>query len=323
MKLIRLAAHRRVPQPLLLCIGNFDGVHRGHRALIQRLLEVRRDGEAVGVMSFYPHTRQLISGEAPPFITPLREQARLLRTAGVDFWLLLHFGKALRAMAAEDFVRQVLYQQCQMRALAIGDDFRFGHGGRGDFALLQRMAQMDDWRLLRQETVLWQGQRVSSSAIRAALAAYDLRTAQELLGHAVLYAGRVRHGHGRSRAQGMLPTANVHVAPQWSVADGVYVVQARREGEETWRAGVANLGQSPSFHEGTKIRRLEVHLFDFQDDLYGARLQVKVLSFIRPTQRFADVQSLKEQIASDAAQARAYFSQAQSRQQSLTENITI
>ena len=306
MQIHRWQRQLALPQPVALTIGNFDGVHRGHQAILQTLLaEAAQDNLAPVLLSFFPHPKALVAGEPPSLLTPLRDRAHWLAEAGLPHWLLLSFTHALMRKAPEDFVRDYLLP-LRLRFLLVGDDFRFGYRGQGDFALLQRFADAYGFRVQALETVRADGGRISSSRIRAALAAHDLDTARGLLGHDLTFTGKVRHGDGRGRVL-QTPTANLHLPAAWCLPDGVYVVQVAppQQAAPVW--GVANVGTTPTF--GGIRRKLEVHLFNQGAALYGQTLRVHIRHYLREVRRFADAAALQAQIRDDIARAHAFINQ--------------
>ena len=306
MQIHRWQRRLALPQPVALTIGNFDGVHRGHQAILQTLLaEAAREDLAPVLLSFFPHPKALVSGESPSLLTPLRDRAHWLAEAGLPHWLLLSFTRALMVKPPEDFVREYLLP-LRLRFLLVGDDFRFGYRGQGDFALLQRLAEVYGFRVQALETVRADGARISSSRIRAALAAHDLDTARELLGHNLTCTGKVHHGDGRGRVL-QTPTANLHLPAAWCLPDGVYVVQVAAPQPGAWHWGVANVGTTPTF--GGIRRKLEVHVFDQNAALYGQTLRVHIRHYLRDVRRFADAAALQAQIRDDIARAHAFINQ--------------
>lgn len=306
MQIHRWQRQLALPQPVALTIGNFDGVHRGHQAILQTLLaQAARDNLAPVLLSFFPHPKALVSGEPPSLLTPLRDRAHWLAEAGLPHWLLLSFTHALMRKAPEDFVRDYLLP-LRLRFLLVGDDFRFGYRGQGDFALLQRFADAYGFRVQALETVRADGGRISSSRIRAALAAHDLAQARELLGHNLTFTGKVHHGDGRGRVL-QTPTANLHLPAAWCLPDGVYVVQVAppQQAAPVW--GVANVGTTPTF--GGIRRKLEVHLFNQSAALYGQTLRVHIRHYLREVRRFADAAALQAQIRDDIARAHSFINQ--------------
>ena len=306
MQIHRWQRRLALPQPVALTIGNFDGVHRGHQAILQTLLtEAARADLAPVLLSFFPHPKALVSGESPSLLTPLRDRAHWLAEAGLPHWLLLSFTRALMVKPPEDFVREYLLP-LRLRFLLVGDDFRFGYRGQGDFALLQHLAEVHGFRVQALETVRADGARISSSRIRAALAAHDLAQARELLGHDLTFTGKVHHGDGRGRAL-QTPTANLHLPAAWCLPDGVYVVQVAAPQPGAWHWGVANVGTTPTF--GGIRRKLEVHVFEQNAALYGQTLRVHIRHYLRDVRRFADAAALQAQIRDDIARAHAFINQ--------------
>ena len=306
MQIHRWQRQLALPQPVALTIGNFDGVHRGHQAVLQALLaEAAREDLAPVLLSFFPHPKALVAGESPSLLTPLRDRAHWLAEAGLPHWLLLSFTRALMQKAPEDFIREYLLP-LRLRFLLVGDDFRFGYRGQGDFALLQRLAEVYGFRVQALETVRADGARISSSRIRAALAAHDLAQARDLLGHDLTFTGKVRHGDGRGRTL-QTPTANLHLPAAWCLPDGVYVVQVAAPQPGAWHWGVANVGTTPTF--GGMRRKLEVHVFAQNATLYGQTLRVHIRHYLRDVCRFADAAALQAQIRDDIARAHAFINQ--------------
>ena len=308
MLIHRWQRHPALPHPVALAIGNFDGVHRGHQAILHMLAaEAAVDNLTTALLSFFPHPKSLVSGEPPALLTPLRDRAHWLAQCGLEHWLLLSFTHALMRKEPEDFIREYLLP-LRLRFLLVGDDFRFGFRGRGDFALLTRFAAQAGFRLQALSTVQADGARISSSRIRAALAAHDIAHARDLLGHDLTFTGKVRHGAGRGHTLNT-PTANVHLPANWCLPDGVYVVQVAIAPDDARHWGVANIGTTPTF--GGRQRKLEVHLLDHSAALYGATLRVHIRHFLRSTRRFADAAALQAQIRQDIADTRFFIQQEQ------------
>ncbi len=288
-------------------IGNFDGVHLGHQAVLGQLAEY---GEPLclpsTVIMFEPQPQEFFAPDsAPPRLTRLREKLKALSRFSVDRVLCLRFDQTFAAMEAEAFIREVLVEGLGVRYLVVGDDFRFGRGREGDFAMLRAAGQAHDFPVVSMHTFAVDGERVSSTRIRDALAAGDLNAAEKLLGRTYRMCGRVAHGDKRGRTIGF-PTANVHLHRKATPVDGVFAVEVFGiEGEPV--RGVANVGTRPTV-DGTRSL-LEIHLFDFNREIYGAYLQVDFLQRLRPEQRFASFEELKRQIDRDVEAARAWFAQ--------------
>ena len=280
-----------------LTIGNFDGVHRGHRALIERVTARARELSVPAcVLTFEPHPREFFAPErAPTRLTRLRDKLELLAAAGIERTHIARFDARFAALDAERFIREVLQQGLGALWLLVGRDFRFGARRAGDFATLQNRG----FELEAMPDVKEGGERVSSSAIRAALAAGDFSRAERLLGHPYTLSGRVAHGAKLGRELGF-PTANI-VLRHPSPLSGIYVVDAGERGP-----GVASVGLRPTVNP-VDVPLLEVHLFGETRDLYGEHLKVKFLKKLRDERKYDDLGKLRDAIARDAAQAREYF----------------
>jgi riboflavin kinase/FMN adenylyltransferase len=297
---------RPVPAPVALAIGNFDGVHRGHAAIAERLVEVAAaSGVVPTILSFEPHPREFFApASAPARLTTLREKLELLAGLGVEQTMICPFNKAFAALSAEDFITVVLRGALQVKHLIVGDDFRFGRGRHGDFALLQAAAKQHGFTVEAMPSIKAEGLRVSSSAVRQALAAGDMKHAAALLGRPYMMDGKVAHGDKIGRQLGFA-TANIRIRHNPLPMKGVFAVEVAGLGERPL-PGVANLGVRPTV--GGVRTLLEVHLFDFNRDIYGAHISVRFLHKLRDEQRFPNFDALKAQIAADAVAARAYFS---------------
>ena len=281
-----------------LTIGNFDGVHRGHRALIERMTAKARElSLPAWVLTFEPHPREFFAPErAPARLTRLRDKLELLAAAGVDRTHIARFDARFAALSAARFVDEVLKRGLGVAWLLVGRDFRFGARRAGDFSALQEKG----FAVEAMPDVEFDGHRVSSSAIRAALAAGDFALAERLLGHPYTLSGRVAHGAKLGRELGF-PTANI-VLRHPSPLSGIYVVDAGERGP-----GVASVGRRPTVNP-VEVPLLEVHLFGETRDLYGEHLKVRFLKKLRDEHKFDDLAALRDAIARDAAQARQYFS---------------
>lgn len=296
---------RPVPAPVVLAIGNFDGVHLGHASLLRRLAEVAgSSGLAPTVLSFEPHPREFFApASAPARLTTLREKLELLAECGATQAMICPFNAAFAALSADEFIEQVLVRGCRVRHLIIGDDFRFGRGRSGDFALLQAAGQRFGFTVEAMGSVTVDGERVSSSAVRQALAAGNMERAALLLGRPYIIDGQVSHGDKVGRQLGFA-TANIRIRHNPLPMTGVFAVEVRGLGEQPL-PGVANLGIRPTV--GGTRPLLEVHLFDFDRDIYGAHISVRFVHKLRDEKRFPNFDALKAQIAADAAAARAFF----------------
>lgn len=304
MKLIRRISPTTQDPGCVATIGNFDGLHKGHRAVIQHVeFKAQALELPATVISFEPLPIEFFRAPPPPRIYALRDKLRLLQAMNVERFACLRFNHALANMEAEEFVQTTLLDGLKVRYLVVGDDFRFGKGRRGDYHLLQAMGAEQGMQVVDTPTFLHEDERISSTRIRLALSTAELELAAELLGKPYRISGRVRHGDKRGRTLGF-PTLNMRVPQHIALRRGVYAVNVFGLGEEVIN-GVANLGARPTVH-GVE-NRLEVHLFDFAQQVYGKHICVEPVNFIRDEMKFSSLDELKAQIAQDAAQARAGF----------------
>ncbi|HWM42902.1 MAG TPA: bifunctional riboflavin kinase/FAD synthetase [Burkholderiales bacterium] len=280
-----------------LTIGNFDGVHRGHRALIDRVVAKAHEAELTScVLTFEPHPREFFGADkAPARLTRLRDKLELMAAAGLERVHVARFDARFAALPAERFIEEVLVRGLGTRWLLVGRDFRFGARRAGDFATLQNRG----FALEAMADVEFQGQRVSSSAVRAALAAGDLNEAERLLGHPYTISGRVAHGAKLGRGLGF-PTANI-VLRRPPPVSGIFVVEV-----DNFGPGVASVGRRPTVNP-VEIPLLEVHLFEHEVDLYGEHLRVRFLKKLRDEEKYDGLPALQAAIARDARQAREFF----------------
>ena len=296
---------RPVPGPTALAIGNFDGVHRGHAALLNRLVDAAHGaGLPATILTFEPHPREFFApASAPARLTTLREKLELLSDAGVAQVMVCRFNADFAALSAQQFVDRVLLNGLRTRHLIIGDDFRFGKGRAGDFAMLQAAGERSGFTVEAMGSVTLDGGRVSSSSVREALAVGDMEQAAALLGRPYVIDGSVRHGEKVGRQLGFA-TANIRIKHNPLPMSGVFAVEVSGIDGQLL-PGVANLGIRPTVGGIRPI--LEVHLFDFDRDIYGAHLSVRFVHKLRNEQRFPNLDALKAQIALDAVAARAFF----------------
>jgi riboflavin kinase / FMN adenylyltransferase len=291
--------------PCALTIGNFDGVHRGHRALLDRVSARANELRVAScVLTFEPHPREFFAGEAAPArLTRLRDKLALMAQAGVARVHVARFDARFAAMTAQRFVEDVLVSGLNVRWLLVGRDFRYGERRSGDFSSLDEASARHGFGLESMADVLFEGERVSSSAVRAALARGDLEGAERLLGHPYIISGRVAHGAKLGRSLGF-PTANIVLrrAPPLS---GIFAVEALEPGGKKM-PGVASVGRRPTVNP-VPIPLLEVHFFDCDEDLYGRHLAVRFLKKLRDEQKYDGLPALREAITRDARQAREFF----------------
>jgi len=290
-------------------IGNFDGVHLGHQAVLEQLSEQADElGLPLVVITFEPYPQEFFSpaGESLPRLTRFREKLQALRHYGVDRVLSLGFDQALSRMSAEDFIDCLLVSGLDVRYLVVGDDFCFGHRRQGDVAMLRAAGEKHGFQVVEMHTFEVDGARVSSTRVREALGRGDLSHAAQLLGRSYRMSGRVVYGDQRGRTIGF-PTANIHLHRRVTPLRGVYAVAVfGLAGDEVSPVkGVANIGHRPTVN-GTRCQ-LEVHLFDFDREIYGEYVQVEFIKRLRDEKRFDSFPELKAQIALDATQARTLF----------------
>jgi riboflavin kinase/FMN adenylyltransferase len=290
-----------------LTIGNYDGVHRGHQAVLATLRErARALGAATTVVTFEPTPQEYFGGErAPSRLMRLRDKLLALREQGVERVLCLHFDRALASLSAEDFIDRVLVQGLGARHVVVGADFRFGSGRKGDLRLLAAAGARAGFTIAATPTFVLEGERVSSTAVRNALAAGDLERARRLLGRRYRICGRVIGGQRLGRALGY-PTANMALGRRVCPIHGIFAVRVAGAGAG-WLPGVASLGTRPTIGGGELL--LEAHLFDFDAELYGRRLDVEFVAKLRDEERFASTEALTVQMRRDEAQARAILAQ--------------
>lgn len=288
-------------------IGNFDGVHRGHQAILSALHTVAdQHGLPTLVLIFEPQPKEFFAPDkAPPRLASLREKLQDLNADHVDYVLCLPFNQALRSMSADAFIDEILVKTLKIRHLIVGDDFRFGCDRKGDYQALASAGAVAGFDVQDSSTFLVAGERVSSTRIRAELAGHNLQGAADLLGRPYSMSGRVAHGRALGRTLDT-PTANVLIKRQQLPLRGVFAVQARHQETGAIWQGVANAGYKPSISQIPEPS-LEVHLFDFDGDIYGQHLTVEFLFRIRGEQAFASLDHLRAAIAADKQAARDYF----------------
>jgi len=286
-------------------IGNFDGVHIGHQAVIGQLAEKAEEiGLPTQVILFEPQPQEFFQTKtAVPRLMRLREKLQALRRYSVDRVLCLRFNARFAAMEPEEFIQRILVERLGVRYLVVGDDFRFGNKRRGDFDMLVAAGRQHGFQVVNMHTVAIDGERVSSTRIRAALAKADLALAEKLLGRPYRMSGRVAHGDKLGRTLGF-PTANIHLHRKVTPIKGVFAVEVFGLNTEPL-AGAANIGTRPTVG-GTRTL-LEVHLLDFNENIYGAYVQVNFLHKLREELRFESIEELKQWIRKDVEDVRAFF----------------
>lgn len=286
-------------------IGNFDGVHLGHQAVIGQLVEA---GQQLGlptlVITFEPQPLEyLVPDKAPARLTRFREKLRALSRYAVDRVLCIRFNDRLAALGAEDFIQQILVDGLDVKYVVVGDDFRFGKDRKGSFESLQEAGKQHGFKVVNMHTFNIDDHRVSSTRVRDALARGDLKMAERYLGRPYRMCGRVAHGDKRGRTIGV-PTANIHLHRKKTPVKGVYVVEVfGLEGEPV--GGVANVGTRPTV-DGTRTL-LEIHLFDFNQEIYGRYVHIDFIHKLRDEERYDSFEELKKRIYQDMDEARAWL----------------
>lgn len=305
MLITHFGLEQKITQNIALTIGNFDGIHRGHQLILQRLSdEAKTRGLIRALMIFEPQPTEyfasLYQKEKPYRLTSLREKLILLdKTQCLDMVWVLRFNSRFADLSADDFIQKVLIDALRTKYLLIGDDFHFGKNRLGDVSLL--MAE-NAFVTEQVSSVLAVGKRASSTAVRQHLVNGDIQAAEQILGHFYTISGRVKHGKKLARTLGM-PTANIHLPMHRYPLNGVFVVDV--EGAFGVRRGVANFGVNPTVSHDYK-QKLEVHLFQFQGNLYGQRLRVHFRHKIRDEMQFDSLNDLRTQILQDMEVAKLW-----------------
>ena len=293
---------------LAVTVGNFDGVHRGHRAMLLRLKAKAAElGLPTCVLTFEPHPREFFAPQtAPARLTRLAAKLQVLRDAGVDRVHVARFDAKFSSQAPGRFIQDVLVEGLGCAWILVGRDFRYGAKRAGDFAQLEESARLHGFELEAMPEVRNAGERISSSSVREALKRGDLEEACALLGRPYSIAGRVIHGDKLGRQLGFA-TANIRLPHRPPLA-GIFAVEVLGipQAPESPSRGVASIGVRPTVKE-SDVPLLEVHLFDFDQDLYGRRLEVRFLHKLRDEKKYPDLETLKNAIACDAADARDFF----------------
>lgn len=302
--LLDVLTKKPLPKGGVVALGNFDGVHLGHRDVIQAaVFKARELGVSAYAMSFLPHPYAFFKKDRRPFrLTPHETKGRLLREAGADDMVSLAFGQEMAELSAEDFISRIILEGFEAKHVTVGFNFVFGTGRRGDRDLLRerllpRGIGVTEVPPRRDST----GEIISSSRIRDALAKGHLSLANEMLGRPFMIEGVVIEGDRRGRLLGM-PTANMDLGTYVRPLYGVYAVTARQAGTKTLYQGVANIGRRPTIGDNAEL--LETHLFDFDREIYGERWDVELRAFLRPEAKFADLDELKTQMQLDKDKAK-------------------
>lgn len=297
----------RSPEPIALTVGNFDGLHLGHRAILARLRDAARQrGLPPCVMTFEPHPREFFApDQAPTRLTSLREKLELLAAEGIDAVYVCRFDYSFAQTSAADFIERILWRGLQVRWMLVGDDFRFGARRAGDVTMLREAGIRLGFEVEDLPSVKVGALRASSTAVREALAAGNLDAAARLLGRPYSIIGRVGHGDKLGRQLGFA-TANLRIQHNRPALTGIFAVEVHGLGAGDPHPGVASLGVRPTLGAG-QAPLLEVHLFDFDRDIYGTRLKVDFLAKLRDEEKYPDLESLTRQIARDVKATQAFF----------------
>jgi riboflavin kinase/FMN adenylyltransferase len=313
MKVFRGLPNAEARTPCALTIGNFDGVHRGHQALLARMREAATGlGLGTAVMTFEPHPREFFAqlagdpGKAPTRIANLRDKLQSLSNAGVDRVIVEHFNAGFAALPPQQFIEKVLVQGLHVKWLIVGEDFRYGAKRAGDVAMLIEAGKRYGFQVEALPTVMNNGTRISSSAVRSALVQGDLNHAKQLLGHPYTISGHVIHGQKLGRTLGF-PTLNLRIAHRRPALSGVFVVQVHGLAEQPL-PGVASLGVRPTIDDSGRIL-LETYIFDYAEQCYGKLIRVEFLKKLRDEEKYIDLPTLTDAIMRDVKQARAYLKQ--------------
>ncbi len=295
-----------LPGPLFLAIGVFDGVHLGHRAVIERALaDARKAGGTAVVVTFDPHPIRLLRPQlAPRLLTSTPHKIRLIRALGAQQLLIIPFDHAFAATPPAEFIRALAAAAHPLREICVGFEWSFGRDRAGNLALLDQLGQELGFDEVGVPAVEIDGKVVSSTLIRSAVETGDLATAASFLGRDYTILGTVTKGAQLGRTLGF-PTANLSAHNEQFPPNGVYAVEVLRDGQSL--RGVANIGIRPTLENASGERLIEVHLFDFHEDIYGEDLEITFRHFLRPEKKFPSLDALREQIASDAVSARAAF----------------
>lgn len=312
MKVFRGLSHAISNRPCALTIGNFDGVHLGHQAL---LAEVRRAANrldlAASVMTFEPHPREFFAhlagdpSKAPSRIANLRDTMTQIARAGIDNVIVEHFNATFASQSPQDFIENILVNGLHTKWLMVGEDFCFGAKRAGNIATLREAGKKWGFTVETLPTISRDGQRISSSKVRAALAAGDFTQTHTLIGHPYTISGRVVHGKKLGRTIGF-PTLNLRIAHKHPAVLGVFIVQVHGLAQQPLPA-VASIGVRPTVEDAGRVL-LETHILDFDESCYGKLIQIEFLQKIRDEKKFPDLPSMTAAIADDEKKARAYFS---------------
>lgn len=305
MKLIRDLTHLTLNKNTVITIGNFDAIHIGHQKLFSHLTTyAKANNLASVVITFEPLPAEFFSNDPPARLCSFREKWLYLKKYNFDYVVCLRFNKKLAALIADDFVKKILVDKLHVKHIMVGEDFRFGHQRQGNVTLLKALGKRYDFSVGAIPIVFDQTERVSSTSIRDELAAGQLEQVHKHLNRPFTLSGRVSYGYQRGQQLGF-PTANIHLRRKKVPLQGVYAVKIHGIDAQP-HLGVANIGNRPTVHQNSRVL-LEVHVFDFNQSLYGTHLTIEFVKKLRDEKRFDSLEALKQQIAEDAAAARALF----------------
>ena len=294
-----------IQKPIHLALGVFDGVHIGHQKVIQTAVDAaEQSGGVAGVLTFSPNPIQVLAPQKTPkrILASLSHKARLLENLGCEVMMVQEFSLEFAACRAKDFIRQIVDACGDLRSISVGEDWQFGKGREGNVTSLKEWGKEFGFEVFAAEPVMCGGERISSTRIRQAIRDGNLEAIREMLGRPYMVLGDVLRGRQLARNLGF-PTANVKAHNEQLPPDGVWAVKVLVDGE--WKRGVGNLGKRPTVENDASAQRLlEVHLFDFDQDLYGTELAVPFFAYVRPEKKFDGIDQLSEQIAKDVAFAK-------------------
>jgi riboflavin kinase/FMN adenylyltransferase len=292
----------RVSGPVHLGIGVFDGVHLGHQAVIRSAMEnAARDGGSAVAVTFDPHPARILRPDAAPrLLTSARHKQRLIAEIGIPYLLKIRFDEEFAALEPEEFINALVQHSCPLRTISVGHDWVFGRMRRGNVAMLKSSGETGGFRVVEVPSVQMDGLAISSTRIRRAVQSGDLDEAARFLGRRFSILGGVEEGKQLGRTIGF-PTANLDAPDEQFPPDGVYAVRARWGNREA--TGMANIGVRPTVNESGAGRKLEAHLFEVNEDLYGADLDVEFIQFLRSEMKFPSLDALKSQLHSDRENA--------------------
>lgn len=303
MQIIEKETAFQLNTPSAVAIGKFDGIHRGHQSLLRHVLEQKEKGLQAVVFTFDPSPAVFFSGEELPELTTKKEKRKLFRELGIDILIEFPLSAETAATEPERFIEEVLAEQMKTAYIAAGTDLSFGKAGKGDAALLEKMAEQSGYRTEIIEKVCSEGVEISSSYVRDVIKQGDMEKAERLIGEAYSVSGVVAHGKRLGRRLGM-PTVNLLPEKEKLLPPyGVYFSEVS-VGERVYK-GITNIGCKPTVNE-EKQAGVETYLYDFAQDIYGKEITVRLFSFHRPERKFSSVEALKKQMAADIAQGRYY-----------------